>query len=268
MMNLEKIKEMLRDKKVMTIAGVVAGALIITVAGVMILNKDNSHKNVASDKKIEDKSSDKKSDDSKDKIVLDNIENKKEELVEEVADINIAENSTSQEKEAKTEKDSNKSKVENVADNKESNDNSNNNTNNSSSNKNNNISNNSSNKNEHNHTWVEVYKDAVHAEEGHWEDVVIKPAWTESIPVYEDREFMICNDCGAELNASNCYDHVEDHLINGGKGSWREEWRQVQVGSNSINHQAVTEKRWIVDKSAWTEKVLSGHKCSSCGQAK
>lgn len=266
-MNLEKIKEMLRDKKVMTIAGVVAGALIITVAGVMILNKDNSHKNVVSDKKIEDKSSDKKSDDSKDKIVLDNIENKKEELVEEVADINIVENSTSQEKEATTEKDSNKSKVENVADNKESNDNSNNNTNNSSSNKNNNISNNSSNKNEHNHTWVEVYKDVVHAEEGHWEDVVIKPAWTEEVPIYEEKEVLICNGCGIDITG-NTTEHNRNHVINGEKGGWHTEWQQVQVGTNNVNHPAVTEKRWIVDKSAWTEKVLSGHKCSSCGQVK
>ena len=269
MMNLEKIKEMLRDKKVMTIAGVVAGALIITVAGVMILNKDNSHKNVASDKKIEDKSSGKKSDDSKDKIVLDNIENKKEELVEEVADINIAENSTSQEKEAKTEKDSNKSKVENVADNKESNDNSNNNTNNSSSNKNNNISNNSSNKNEHNHTWVEVYKDVVHVEEGHWEDVVVTPAWTENIPVYEERELSICNGCGKDIT-NDPWGHIEEQMLQGNTscGGYHSKWQQVQVGTNNVNHPAVTEKRWIIDKSAWTEKVLSGHKCSSCGQVK
>ena len=79
---------------------------------------------------------------------------------------------------------------------------------------------------------------------------------------------MICNDCGVELNPSNCYDHVENHLLNGGKGSWREEWKKVQVGTNKINHEAVYENKWVVDKAAWDETVTTGHKCSGCGETK
>ena len=34
-----------------------------------------------------------------------------------------------------------------------------------------------------------------------------------------------------------------------------------------INHPAVTEDRWVVDKAAWSETVTTGYKCS-CGATK
>ena len=57
-------------------------------------------------------------------------------------------------------------------------------------------------------------------------------------------------------------------MLKGENGSFRTEWKQVQVGTNTIKYDAVYEKKWIVDKAAWTEKVLSGYKCSSCGATK
>ncbi len=44
------------------------------------------------------------------------------------------------------------------------------------------------------------------------------------------------------------------------------------MGSSSsrnkyVNHPAVTEKKWVVDKAAWTETVIVGHSCS-CGATK
>ena len=119
----------------------------------------------------------------------------------------------------------------------------------------------------HTHSWVEQYKDVYHDEEGHYEDVIVKQAWTESSPIYEEQYRAICNTCGADI--TNSYiQHSKNHMLNGENGSYRNEPVNVQVGTNTINHPAVTEKKWIVDKQAWTEKVLTGYKCSSCGETK
>ena len=123
----------------------------------------------------------------------------------------------------------------------------------------------------HTHNWVAITEQVHHDEEGHWEEYVVSQAWTEEVPVYEQRETLICNDCGADLTSmsdSELTAHIKSHILNGGKGSWRTEYKQVQVGTNKIEHPAVTDKKWVVDKAAWTETVTTGHKCSSCGATK
>lgn len=292
-MRIEKIKEILnskrvilKNKKVMAVSGAVAGALIIAIAGATILyNNSVEDSKVLVEKQDSDKVIEDENVDKNEELTLEDI-NENEEVVQgsdnHVHDENCNhdnENSTSQEK-STTENNSNKSNVENIAENKESNSSSNstsnntsnttsnNNINSSNSNKNeNNTSNNNSNKNEHTHTWVEVYKDVSHAEEGHWENVLVKDAWTESVPVYEEKELSICNTCGADITG-NTSAHMREHMLKGENGSFRTEWKQVQVGTNTIKHDAVYEQKWIVDKAAWTEKVLSGYKCSSCGATK
>lgn len=118
----------------------------------------------------------------------------------------------------------------------------------------------------HTHTWVEKFKDVYHEAQGHYEKVCIKQPWTESIPVYEERDRAICNTCGADI--TNILDaHIEKHMFNGENGSYRVEWINVQVGTNTIKHDGVYEDKWVVDKEAWTEKVLIGHSCS-CGATK
>ena len=58
-MNFEKIKEMLKNKRVQMIAGSVAGVLVLTLAGTMLLhNKQVENKNIAIEK--ENKKDDKK----------------------------------------------------------------------------------------------------------------------------------------------------------------------------------------------------------------
>ncbi len=118
----------------------------------------------------------------------------------------------------------------------------------------------------HTHTWVEKFKDVYHEAQGHYEKVCIKQPWTESIPVYEEKCLSICNTCGANITG-NTSTHIEKHMLNGENGSYRTEYQQVQVGTNTIKHDGVYEDRWVVDKEAWTEKVSIGHSCS-CGATK
>lgn len=118
----------------------------------------------------------------------------------------------------------------------------------------------------HSHSWNPVTDTVWHDEVGHYETVVIKDAWTEEIPIYEEREVLICNGCGADIT-SDPTTHNRNHALNGEKGGWHTDWKQVQVGTDKINHPAVTEDRWVVDKAAWSETVTTGYKCS-CGATK
>jgi len=56
-------------------------------------------------------------------------------------------------------------------------------------------------------------------------------------------------------------------MMAGERGGFRTEWRNVQTGTNTVNHPAVTKKKYVVDKAAWNETVTTGHKCS-CGASK
>lgn len=121
----------------------------------------------------------------------------------------------------------------------------------------------------HTHNWVAITEQVHHDEEGHWEEVVVKPAWTEEVPIYEQREVAICNGCGADIT-SNIDKHMTDNILAGNMActGWHTDWKQVQVGTNKIEHPAVTDKKWVVDKAAWTETVTTGYKCSGCGATK
>lgn len=122
---------------------------------------------------------------------------------------------------------------------------------------------------EHVHNWVAVTEQVKHDEVGHWETVVIKEAWTESVPVYENQVRSICNGCGADITG-NTTAHMKEQMLAGNMacGGYHTETKKVQVGTNTINHPAVTDKKWIVDKAAWVETVTTGHTCSGCGAKK
>lgn len=264
-MNFEKIKELLKNRKVV-ITSVVA--LSVMIAGIGLVYANNVQAKELADKKVV--ASIEKEDKNKDKDKLTLLAESKEQEDKKDEEVNTPSNEN-----IESEK---KEDVEPTKEETKSNDNSSNkdtsskhNTPNTTSSSNTsskpNASSNKPTAPSHTHSWNPITKTVHHDEVGHYEDIVITQAWTEEVPVFEEREVMICNDCGAELNASNCYEHVEEHLINGGKGSWREEWKQVQVGTNTVNHPAVTEKKWIVDKAAWTETVTTGYSCS-CGATK
>ena len=267
-MRVEKIKEILKSKRTLIISTVLVGAVAVVTAGTMILhNKNIENNNVAIEKNIEDKVSE---DDVLEEINEElEVENTVESTEEHVHDENCNQvveqnNNSSTNKQEETNKNNSDKKVSTTTQTNVNNSNKSDTTSNSNSNSNINI-----NKNEHTHSWVEVYKDVYHAEEGHWENVLVKDAWTETVPIYETKIVNICNGCGKDITGFE-NDHTEEQALIGNYacGGWHNEQRKVQTGTNTINHDAVYEKKWVVDKAAWTEKVLSGYKCNSCGATK
>lgn len=266
-MNLEKIKKILKSKKGIVASGVIVGTIVIGIIGGVLVNGASKSNDIAENNKpvINNKKEDNKKD--KDESVVskenNNAEDKKEEVKETESNINMPENSTSSNEIKNNNNDTNKNNSQSSSSNANSNT-SNNNSSNTSSNTNSNTSNGST----HTHSWNPITEQVHHDEVGHQEDVVVKPAWTESIPVYEDQARDICNTCNADLTGTDIAAHVKKHMMAGeDKGGHRTEWVQVQVGTNSVNHPAVTEKKWGVDKAAWTETVTVGHSCS-CGATK
>ena len=93
--------------------------------------------------------------------------------------------------------------------------------------------------------WTE-YKE--HPEEGHYETIVIKPAWEETV----EKIKYVCR-CGAEFGSvaewrAHDESYVEQNDFTHG-GYSNVPYHEV------IKHPAVTEDKWIVDKEAWTETI-------------
>lgn len=151
-------------------------------------------------------------------------------------------------------------------------------TTNTSSNKNNTGSsskpsnNNSSNSNnskpaEHTHNWVAQYKTVNVPEQGHNEQVLVKDAWDEQVPITEMKEHSICNQCGADITADP-WGHNKQHALNYEAGGFHSVLIEEVTGYNTVHHEAVYETRYVVDSPATTKQELTGYKCSSCGKTK
>ena len=150
-------------------------------------------------------------------------------------------------------------------------------TTNTSSNKNNSSSskpsnNSSSNSNnskpaEHTHNWVAQYKTVNVPEQGHNEQVLVKDAWDEQVPITEMKEHSICNQCGADITADP-WGHNKQHALNYEAGGFRSVLIEEVTGYNTVHHDAVYETRYVVDSPATTKQELTGYKCSSCGKTK
>lgn len=109
---------------------------------------------------------------------------------------------------------------------------------------------------QHKHNWVEQTQQVNHKAEGHYETVIIQAAWDE--PIYEAHSF--CYDCKADITNNEVY-----HFCPVSE-AWSYYVESIQVGSK--HHDAVTEQKWVEDKAAWTETVVVGYKCSTCGDTK
>ena len=99
--------------------------------------------------------------------------------------------------------------------------------------------------------WDEIIH---HDEEGHWEKELVKEAWDEEVPIYEEQIRSVCNNCQEDITGFED-DHMYEHLSNGELAGWHDEVRNVQVGTETIHHDAVYEDKWIVDKEAWDETI-------------
>lgn len=121
---------------------------------------------------------------------------------------------------------------------------------------------------EHTHNWVAQYKTVNVPEKGHNEQVLVKDAYDEQVPITEMKEYSICNQCGADIT-SDPWGHLEQSAVNGGNcGGYHSEWRETVVGYKTVHHDAVYETRYVVDSPATTKQELTGYKCSSCGKTK
>ena len=295
-MNFEKIKEILKNRKVQIITGTVAGVLALTVAGTIILNNKNvENKNIIvekDDKKVSNEENIEIKEQLEELKSIDTAnmsDEEKKELENKIADTEkkVANNNDEAGKEVTSNTSTSKpnstsTTIENSSTSTNTNKGSNSNSKPSSgSSSNSNSSNNTggsstsgstggntSNKEEsHTHNWVPITSVLHHDEQGHNEKVLVSEAWTEEVPIYEEQYRAICNTCGEDIT-SNYAEHIKQHMLNGEGGSYRNEVVQIQVGTNKINHDAVYEDKWIVDKAAWDETVTTGYKCSSCGATK
>lgn len=121
---------------------------------------------------------------------------------------------------------------------------------------------------EHKHDWIAQYKTVNVPEKGHNEQVLVKDAWDEQVPITEMQEFSICNQCGADITG-NTTAHMKNSYLNGGNCSgYHSEWREVVTGYTTVHHDAVYETRYVVDSPATTKQELVGYKCSGCGKTK
>ena len=141
--------------------------------------------------------------------------------------------------------------------------------NNSSSSKpsNNGSSSNNSKPAEHTHNWVAQYKTVNVPEKGHNEQVLVKDAYDEQVPITEMKAHSICNQCGADITGF-ATSHNEQHSLNYEAGGYHTEWKEEVTGYKTVHHDAVYETRYVVDSPATTKQELTGYKCSSCGKTK
>ena len=120
---------------------------------------------------------------------------------------------------------------------------------------------------EHTHNWVAQYKTVNVPEKGHNEQVLVKDAWDEQVPITEMKEHSICNQCGADITADP-WGHNKQHALNYEAGGFHSVWIEEVTGYNTVHHDAVYETRYVVDSPATTKQELAGYKCSGCGKTK
>lgn len=121
----------------------------------------------------------------------------------------------------------------------------------------------------HKHNWVNVTKTVNHPAETHQEDVYedrqvkVKDAWDEQV---KTGSTAVCRQCGYRTTDNNAMDM---HCLEEGHSST---W---ETNYTTVHHDAVYETqrvkvgtKTVVDKAAWAETVVTGQKCSFCGETK
>ena len=132
-----------------------------------------------------------------------------------------------------------------------------------------NSGNSSNNKPSHTHTWVNVTKTVNHPAVTHQEDVYenrqvkVKDAWDEKVYV---KTVKTCRQCG--FSTSNPSEMTEHMLENGHSCSSQDIYKTVHHDAVYETQRVKVGTKTVTDKAAWTETVVIGQKCSSCGKRK
>ena len=132
-----------------------------------------------------------------------------------------------------------------------------------------NSGNSSNSKPSHTHTWVNITKTVNHPAVTHQEDVYenrqvkVKDAWDEKVYVKSVQE---CRQCG--FTTSNPDEMTEHMLENGHTCTFHDIYKTVHHDAVYETQRVKVGTRTVTDKAAWTETVVIGQKCSSCGKRK
>ena len=93
--------------------------------------------------------------------------------------------------------------------------------------------------------------------------VKVKDAWDEKVYV---KTVITCRQCG--FSTSNP-DEMENHMLeNGHSCSSRDIYKTVHHDAVYETQRVKVGTRTVTDRAAWTETVVIGQKCSSCGKKK
>lgn len=119
----------------------------------------------------------------------------------------------------------------------------------------------------HKHNWVNVTKTVNHPAETHQEDVYedrqvkVKDAWDEQVRVDAGAERRQCG-----YRTTNP-DDMTMHCLEYGHSSHNiSEYKTVHHDAVYETQKVKVGTKTVVDKAAWTETVVTGQKCSSCGE--
>lgn len=121
----------------------------------------------------------------------------------------------------------------------------------------------------HKHNWVNVTKTVNHPAETHQEDVYedrqvkVKDAWDEQVKTGTAQE---CRQCGFRTTDG---DAMTEHMLENGHSC------HTVYTYETVHHDAVYETqrvkvgtKTVTDKAAWAETIVTGQKCSFCGETK
>lgn len=280
-MNFDKIKELLKSRKVQAISALAICGIIAIGTSIFMLNNKNTKESTKVDKivKVENKKSKeeaKKEIEDLKKVDLSKLSEEEKKAIEE--NIKNIENMIENDKYSEAEKEETTTSTDDKKEEASTNSSSSSKTTSSEGASSSSSSSSGSSEatkpsekpsepvKKHTHTWVDITEEVVHPEEGHWEEVVITPEQVKEVPVYERVARDICNGCGLDIT-DNPISHMKAEMSKGNMAcsGYHTEWREVQTGTKKEVIQAVTEKRWIVDKPAWTETKVVGRKCKECG---
>ncbi|WP_404987545.1 hypothetical protein [Clostridium culturomicium] len=118
----------------------------------------------------------------------------------------------------------------------------------------------------HTHNWQEVYEEVYYQEEGHYESILVSEGWMEKIPSYVSVTYGMCSLCKDDIEG-RVEEHLNIHIQNGEEAQYVNGEKQVHEGHFEKYHPAQYENKWVVDRPARTESILSGYKCE-CGETK